>query len=130
MNSTTGELRELKEHIRWLEDELSTANNIDGNLENIDGALTEIKSDFGTLIDAFNRNAQELKCLFNASNAIADAINRYNETLKKLLIEILTPKTPAPFASTNKSKERATTPKRRNKTKLSVVPKKDEGAAS
>ena len=130
--------QELKGHIRWLEDELSAANNIDGDLENIDGALTEIKSDLGNNTDA-------LKRLCDTYNTIAGSINQNTETLNKLidcvnghsevlreLVNVLAPKPPpAPadilnefFANAPDTTNKPKAPKPR-KTKLSVVPKKD-----
>lgn len=126
------DLYELKKQIDWLQDELSAATNFDGQLEDIDAALSEIKSDLGRFIDAFNSNATKLERLFDAYSTIVDHINQHTEALKKLLVEVLTPKPPPAHsdmlgeffakAFTNNSKARAAKPKPR-KTKLSVVQK-------
>ena len=148
---TMSEVKELKEHVRWLKDELSAANTIDGDLENIDGALTEIKSDLGNFIETFNHNTKETKRLFDAFNGIADAINQHIEVLNKLrdgynrhtevlrdhtqvlreLIGALAPKGPAPpsprdLKTTNKLKERAANRKPR-KTKHSAASNEGDG---
>jgi hypothetical protein len=125
------DLHELKKQIDWLQDKLSAATNVDGELEDIDRALRDIESDLSRFIEAIDRNTDEIGRLFDAYSTIAVQINQHTEALKKLLVEVLTSKPPAAsdmlgefFAKviTNNFKARAAKPKPR-KTKLSVVSK-------
>ena len=128
------DLHELKKQIDWLQDELSAASNVDGSLDNIDAELTEIKDDLNRCVMAIDRNTDKL-------NEVVGAINQFAEAVKKLLVEVLTPKPPPPPSDTlgeffgkagaNKPKARAGKTKPRKtkprKTRLSVVSKDGDG---
>ena len=93
----TGELKEAKAHIRWLEDELSAANNADAYLEDIDATLTEIKSDLGLLCDTFNTIAGAINQNTEVLNKLVDRVNAHSEVLREL-VNVLAPKPPPPPA--------------------------------
>jgi hypothetical protein len=97
------DLRELKEHIRWLEDERLDADAVEKRLGQINDDLSGIKS-------AIDTNGNQLRRLCDAYVGIAGAINRHTEALNRL----------------KTAKERAAKRKPR-KTKLSVVPGHDGG---
>jgi hypothetical protein len=109
----TDELKELRQHVRWLEDERRDAGAVEKYLGEIDGRLDDIDNDLAKLADAYSGIANALK-------AIADGLNA------------LAPKSPPPppppmgdvlnefFKTPNGRKERAAKPKPR-KPKLSIV---------
>jgi ABC-type transporter Mla subunit MlaD len=113
------DLKELKEHIRWLEDERLTAGAVEDRLDQIDGVLADF-------ISAFNNNADIIDQNTKALNKLISSFNRHSEGLLKLLA-FLASERPAPLSAndlktTDELKERAANPKARKAT-LSVVPK-------
>jgi hypothetical protein len=129
----TEELKELKEHIRWLEDERRNAVAAEDCLNEIDGRLDEVNDRSRQLLDAYNGIAGAINKNIEKLNELVDRANLHSELLRKL-IDVLAPKTPPTpfdtlaefFASTN-SKGRAAKPKPR-KPKLSVVSKDGDGS--
>ena len=123
------ELKELKEHVRWLEDERATLGAVEERIDEIEERLREIKEDLTDLWSATIKNSDELARLVSAFNGIADAVNRNadatnkNADVLKELISVFTPKRPAPVSpNANKPKPR--------KPKLSVVQKDDGPGAA
>jgi hypothetical protein len=109
----TAELKELKQHIRWLEDERRDAGAVERLLDEIDGRLDDIDEDLTNLANAY-------KGIVDALKGIADGLNA------------LAPKSPPPpapgdvldefFKAPNGRKARAAKPRPR-KPKLAIVPK-------
>jgi hypothetical protein len=123
------DLKELKEHIRWLEDERLDAAAVHQRLDEINDRLEAI---VGTL----DRHATELVRLTDAFNRVADAITRQGDGLIKLLHALTAPPKPRPgmdefFSAVfqpGEPKQPAAKPTPR-KTKLSVVAKDgDDGS--
>jgi len=85
----TTELSELRQHIRWLEDERLGAGAVEERMNEIDGRL-----------DGINDG---LKKLVNAYNDLVTAIDRKTSTLKEL-IEIMAPNRPPPPAAPGNTK--------------------------
>jgi hypothetical protein len=72
----TNELKELKQHIQWLEDECRDAVAVEDRLNEIDDRLDGINDGISKLVNAFN--------------GIVDNFNRIADGLR----EVLTPKSP------------------------------------
>jgi ABC-type nitrate/sulfonate/bicarbonate transport system substrate-binding protein len=125
----TAELKELRQHVRWLEDEVSNATAVDDALDKIEICLEAIN-------DTLEKHANELEQLVDAINRAGDFINRNSDVLQKLVEVLATPK-PQPSMGDavfkpSEPKQRAAKPKPR-KPKLSVVSKDSDdgpGAAS
>lgn len=117
----TAELKELRQHVRWLEDERLDAGAVEKHLDEIDDRLNEIH-------ERLDKTNDGLKTLADAFNGIADALKMIADGLNALA-----PKSPPPppppmgdilnefFKPTNGRKDRPAKPKPR-KTKLSIVP--------
>jgi hypothetical protein len=130
----TAELQELRQHIRWLEDQRLYADAVEKHLNEIDGDLDGIVdrlNEIDSRLDVVNGNLTKLA---TAYTGIADAIDGYNAKLKEIFLALLHPP-PAPpppppmgdildefFKPPNGRKERTKKPKSR-KPKLSIVPR-------
>jgi tetrahydromethanopterin S-methyltransferase subunit G len=136
----TNELQELRQHVRWLEDERRDVGAVEKHLDEIDGDLDGIIDRLNEIDGRLDEVNGNLTKLANAYTGIADAINGYNAGLKEAFSALLHPPPPPPmgdiinefFKPTNGRKERAAKPKPR-KPKLSVVSKDSDdgpGAAS
>jgi hypothetical protein len=67
----TAELKELRQHIRWLEDERLYDGAVEEHLDEIDGRLDGINDGLATLVNAFNGIADALKGIADGLNALA-----------------------------------------------------------
>jgi len=100
----TTELSELRQHVRWLEDERLGAGAVEERMNEIDGRLDGINDGLMNLVDAFN--------------GLLDAINQKTSALKEL-VETMKPKSPPPpvapgnIKTSNGRKKRAAKPRQR-----------------
>ncbi len=127
------DFKELKEHIRWLEDERLDATAVDECLDQIDNRLEAIDGRLDELVNAFNSIASAINQHSDVLNKVVEAVNRHSDGLKELLKALTTPR-PPPSTPTLDSvlgmfNEQTARPKLKpREPKLSVVPKNgDDG---
>lgn len=123
---TASEIKELKDHIRWLEDERIDAGAVEERLDGIDEDLKRLAGRFNEIAAAINQNTETL-------NKLIDGFNRHGEGLKQL-VEVLAAPKPQPamgdvFDAVFKQtpKKPAAKPKPR-KPRFTVVSKDGDGS--
>jgi ABC-type transporter Mla subunit MlaD len=124
--------RELKEHARWLEDELGSLNNIEDRLDNIDGALDAVLENLDAMSKTVVGICDSLRNQCAIQQEMIDTQRQLTQAVLKLADALAPKSAPEPMASVFNEIFKETAPRRpkRQRFKPKVVTDNDPDEAA
>jgi methyl-accepting chemotaxis protein len=81
----SNEIRELKEHTRWLEDELSAATAAQEDLDDIKGQIGETDRSIDCLLECVAEQGKVINELVSKFNEVCRLLNEQTDAINKLI---------------------------------------------
>jgi methyl-accepting chemotaxis protein len=99
----SSEIREIKEHTRWLEDELSAATAVQEDLDDIKGQIGKTDRSIDCLLECVAEQGKVINELVSKFNEVCRLLNEQTDAINKLInaSRPAVPSTPA-FNGTSK----------------------------